>query len=94
MQEAVAAPPALQDIVYPILSEKSLHFCEKMWHDETFTLFRSRKAAQKTSNSVYVVVALAELSASKRYSMQEKPFFPFRRNLIFRSLPTTVPFAT
>ena len=28
-RETVAAPPSLQDIVYPILSEKSLHFCEK-----------------------------------------------------------------
>ena len=27
--EVVAAPLSLQDTVYPILSKKSLHFCEK-----------------------------------------------------------------
>ena len=27
--EVVAAPPSLQDTVYPILRKKSLHFCEK-----------------------------------------------------------------
>ena len=29
-KEAVAAPLALHDIVYPILREKSLHSCEKL----------------------------------------------------------------
>ena len=32
----VAAPSPLQDIVYPILSEKSLLFCEKMQLYRTF----------------------------------------------------------
>ena len=29
-REVVAAPLSLQDTVYPILSKKSLHFCEKL----------------------------------------------------------------
>ena len=34
----VAAPSPLQDIVYPILSEKSLLFCEKYNCTELFTI--------------------------------------------------------
>jgi hypothetical protein len=32
-------PVSPQDIVYPILSEKSLHFCEKTSCNELFTKF-------------------------------------------------------
>ena len=35
---AVAAPLPLQNIVYPILSEKSLLFCEKIKKSENFII--------------------------------------------------------
>ena len=37
--KTVAAPSPRKDIVYPILSEKSLHFCEKTSRNELFTKF-------------------------------------------------------
>ena len=46
-RETVAAPPSLQDIVYPILSEKSLHFCEKC-NEEIFTFFGTQSRSENS----------------------------------------------
>ncbi len=35
-RDAVAAPRALQLIVYPIFLKKSLHFCEKSFRNKLF----------------------------------------------------------
>ena len=56
-RETVAAPPSLQDIVYPILSEKSLHFCEKC-NDEIFTFFGTQSRSEN-SISGYGTAALS-----------------------------------
>lgn len=48
-RDAVAAPRALQLIVYPIFLKKSLHFCEKSSRNKLF--FKNSSGFEKRPNS-------------------------------------------
>ena len=67
-RETVAAPPSLQDIVYPILSEKSLHFCEKTSRNELFTKFPNDK--NQTARCTKILVFQNDINCQFHYSRQ------------------------
>ena len=71
MRKDGCGPASPQDIVYPILSEKSLLFCEKTSCNELFTKFPNEKRT-KQRGVQKILVFQNDINCQFHYSRQDR----------------------